>query len=374
VPRSPDILVIGAGVIGCAVAYELSRRGAAVHVVDDRLPGMGATQASAGVLAPYIEARHGGPLLELTVRSLDLFDPFVAAVQEDSGTAIEYRRTGTLDTAIGEDGLRHIRETAALLAFRGVAARLLDAPAARDEEPRLSAEVAGALLVPAHGFVAAMGLTHALIAAAVRHGARFNPGTRVRRIHGAAASGALTVETDAGSLSAGSVVMALGSWAGCIAVDGAASATPVSPVRGQLLHLSWRGTPLRRVTWGERCYLVPWQDGTLLVGATVEHAGFDEHTTAAGVRDLIEAACELVPHAWTAGVVAAKAGLRPGTPDDLPLIGRSEALPQLIYAAGHYRNGILLSPLTAQLVADLIVDGRIDPLLDLVSPQRFGRL
>ena len=117
---------------------------------------------------------------------------------------------------------------------------------------------------------------------------------------------------------------------------------------------------------------MPWDDGTLLVGATVEDAGFDERTTVAGVRDLIDAACELVPHAWTAGFTAARAGLRPATPDDLPIIGPSTVVPNLMYATGHYRNGVLLAPLTAQLVADAMLEGQVDPMLELTSPQRFG--
>jgi len=148
----------------------------------------------------------------------------------------------------------------------------------------------------------------------------------------------------------------------------------VRPVRGQLLHLGWTGTPLRRVTWSERCYLVPWEDGTLLVGATVEEAGFDERTTAAGVRDLLDAACDVVPRAWNAGFLAARAGLRPASADGLPVIGPSSVVPNVMYATGHYRNGVLLAPLTAQLVADAMLENRVDPLLTMVSPARFGEL
>ena len=144
------------------------------------------------------------------------------------------------------------------------------------------------------------------------------------------------------------------------------------PVRGQLLHLMWNGPPLKRATWSRRCYLVPWQDGSLLVGATVEDVGFDERATVAGVRDLLDAACDLIPQTWTAGFRAARVGLRPGTPDDMPIIGASPTVPGLMYATGHYRNGVLLAPLTAQLVADAMLDNRIDPMLEAVSPSRFG--
>src|SRR5262249_2691741 len=151
----------------------------------------------------------------------------------------------------------------------------------------------------------------------------------------------IVVETDRGTLDADAVVLAAGCWSGSISIDGVATQVPVRPVRGQLLCLSWNGPRLRRVLWTSRCYFVPWDDGTLLVGATEEHTGFDERATVAGVRDLLDAACEVAPHAWTAGFVGARAGLRPGTADDLPIIGPSAVVPNLTYATGHYRNGVL---------------------------------
>ena len=149
------------------------------------------------------------------------------------------------------------------------------------------------------------------------------------------------------------------------------SALPVWPVRGQLLHLNWTGNPLARVVWCPRCYVVPWSDGSVLVGATVEHVGFDERATVAGVAALAEAVSGVLPDARNAGFEAVRVGLRPGTPDDLPVVGRSASTPRLVYATGHYRNGVLLAPLTARLVADLVLDGREDPLLAAVAPARF---
>jgi glycine oxidase len=368
-----DIVVIGAGIVGCSVAYELARRGASVQIVDDRPAGMGATQASAGVLAPYIEAREEGPLLDLTTRSLDLFDKFITRVSSSSGMPVMYQRTGTLDVAVSEETLRRFRQSAAMLAARGVAAELLDAEHARSEEPHLTGEILGALRIPAHGFVGAADLTKALAAAARRHGAQLIEHGRVVRI--SQENGELVVKTERGSLTGNGVVLAAGSWSGQIEIEGAKVRVPVRPVRGQLVQLAWKeATRLRRVTWSERCYLVPWEDGTLLVGATVEEAGFDERTTTSGVRDLIQAACELVPQAWNATFVSARAGLRPTSADELPVIGASCILPNLMYATGHYRNGVLLSPITAQLVADAMLEDRIDPLLSVTSPQRFGEL
>jgi glycine oxidase len=366
-----DIVVVGAGIVGCAIAYELARRGASVEIVDERHPvGMGATQASAGVLAPYIEAREGNPLLPLAVRSLQLFDEFVTRVSSTSGVEVPYQRTGTIDVAVDESEMRSLQTTADVLARRGVTAAIIDRAAAYAEEPQLADGVAGALVIEAHGFLVASELTRALSIAARRHGAQLIEQSRVRRI--VRTNTEILVETDRGSLSGSAVVLAAGSWSGTIEIEGLAARVPVRPVRGQLLHLMWNGPPLKRVTWSRRCYLVPWQDGSLLVGATVEDAGFDERATVAGVRDLLDAASDLIPQTWTAGFRAARVGLRPGTPDDMPIIGASPSVPGLMYATGHYRNGVLLAPLTAQLVADAMLDNRIDPMLEAVSPSRFG--
>jgi glycine oxidase len=368
--RPSDIIVVGAGIVGAAVAYELARRGAQVRIVDERPVGMGATQASAGVLAPYIEAREDSAFLALTVRSLELFDEFIPRVSSDSGIAVPYKRTGTIDVAASDADMRNLQTTASVLARRGVQAVVLDAAGVRAEEPQVSEDAVGGLLIEAHGFVAAGELTRALVAAARARGAQVLEQSRVQRV--TTRSGEAVVETSRGSLAGGAVVFAPGSWAGQIAIDGVSAPVPVRPVRGQLMSLGWVGPPLRRVTWSSRCYLVPWDDGTLLLGATVEEAGFDERATVAGVRDLLDAACEIVPHAWSAGFRGARVGLRPATSDGLPIIGPSSAVPNLMYATGHYRNGVLLAPLTAELVADAMLDNRIDPLLAAVSPARFG--
>jgi glycine oxidase len=370
--RPSDIIVVGAGIVGCAVAFELARRGASVELVDDRPVGMGATQASAGILAPFIEAREGSPLLNLAARSLDLFDDFIGRVTADSGVAVPYKRTGTLDVATSDSEMRALETTAEVLSKRGVSAQLLDAAALRSEEPQIGDGAIGGLLIETHGFVAAGELTRALVAAARRYGAQLIEQSRVRRI--VRRYGEIVVETNRGSLTGNSVVLAAGSWSGEVTIDGITTPVPVRPVRGQLLSLAWTGAPLRRVTWCSNCYLVPWDDGTLLVGATVEEAGFDERATVAGVRDLLDAACEIVPRTWSAGFRAARVGLRPATIDGLPVIGPSAALPNLWYATGHYRNGILLAPLTAQLMADAMLNNRIDPVLAAVSPSRFGNL
>jgi glycine oxidase len=372
VSDSRDIVVVGAGVIGCAVAYELARRGATVQVVDMRAAGAGATQAAAGILAPYLEAGEG-PLLDLLARSLELFDRLIADASGDSGQHIPYARNGTLEVATDDPRVSQLEATAAMLRRRGVAGDLLDRAGALSAEPHLAGDVLAGLLVPAQGAVSAPALTSALAAAARRRGARFVEHGSVRRIR--SGGRAVIVETEGESLTADHVVVAAGCWSGSIEIEEVAATVPVRPVRGQLLQLRWTGAPLRRVLiCSDRCYLVPWEDGTVLVGATVEDAGFDERATAAAVHDLLGAACELVPHGWSAAFVSPRVGLRPASADELPIIGPSTMLRNLMYATGHYRNGILLAPLTAQLVADALLDDRVDPMMELTAPRRFGDL
>ena len=365
----PDITVVGAGIIGCAVAYELGRRGADVQVLDCRDVGRGATQASAGVLAPFIEADHPGPLRALGVRSLELYDEFVADVVADSGDDVPYERTGTIEVATDEASLARLEQARMGLAAAGVDCRLLGRAEAREVEPHLGKAARGALLVPSQGFVGAAALTAALCRAGVRHGVSFLSSRTASRV--SAADSGIEVETTAGPVTSDSVVLATGSWAARVAVDGEAP-LPIRPVRGQLLRLMWPGNLLARVIWSPRCYVVPWRDGSVLVGATVEEVGFDERATVSGVTTLLDAVGDLLPATKDAGFDEVRVGLRPGTPDDLPALGWSGTVPNLVHATGHYRSGILLAPITARLVADLVLDGKEDPLLEAVAPSRFN--
>jgi len=369
---SVDVLVIGSGIIGCAVARELARRGASVAIVDNRPIAMGATQASAGVLAPYIEMRDSTPLLGPAVRSLGLYDAFVRGVSDETGAPILYRRTGTIDLALDDEEQQGLAHTASVISRLGVTARLVDAATARAEEPQAHPAVVGGLIVDAHAFVAPAALTHALADSAVRRGVRLHEPSRVQAIR--RRGNGTSVITDRESIGCESVVLAAGSWSGQIEVEGAVVRVPVRPVRGQLMTLKWPEPRLRRVTWSSGCYLVPWDDGTVLLGGTVEEVGFDERATVAGVQGLLAAAQRVLPVAESAQFTGARVGLRPGTSDGLPIIGRSSVLPSLVYATGHYRNGILLAPLTATLVADLLLENRADPMLAPFAPERFGAL
>lgn len=363
-PEGQDVVVVGGGIIGCAVARELGRRGARVRLFEARTVGAGATQASAGMLAPYIEAHEGGLMFELGVRSLGMYDDFVRGVSGDSGLPVEYRRCGTLQVATEAAAAAGLRQ----LAGSDPALQWHDGAAARALEPVLPESIEGALLAATHGYVAVPSLMDALAWAALRHGVQIEAAHKVTAVR--ADRHGVTIQTEDGTSWRGErAVIAAGSWTGLLGMeDGAAGA--IQPIRGQLLRLHWRGAPLSHIVWGPDCYIVPWQDSTILVGATVEDVGFDERTTAAGVRDLLDAACELLPGAWGATFIEARVGLRPATADGLPLIGASAHSDRIVYATGHYRNGILLAPLTARFVADLIADGREDPAMASLRPRR----
>lgn len=370
----PEVVVIGAGVIGCACAFELASAGAQVTVFDTRPIGQGASQASAGVLAPYIEGHQSSALRALGRRSLDLYDDFVARLNAASGRIIQYTRGGTLEVALTPDHADNLRASAHALEAEGVRAQWLDPDALRTAEPLTSDAALGGLLIPLHGFVGVPEFTEALAAAAMRAGARVAANTRVISVN-RGPDGGLRVHTENGPTRADRVVLAAGSWATEVEIAGLGTSVGVRPVRGQLLHLAWPTTqPLRHVLWGTDCYLVPWLNGRVLVGATVEDAGFDERATAAGVHDLLDAACALVPQLWQASFVEVRVGLRPASPDDLPIVGVSKHLPGLIYATGHFRNGVLLTPLTAALVTDLVLERAVDPAFDALNPARLGRL
>jgi glycine/D-amino acid oxidase-like deaminating enzyme len=320
------VAVVGAGIIGCAIARELAVRGVAGTVIDPRPVAGGATQASAGMLAPHVEAHDRGALLDLGIRSLARYDDWIAAVREESGLAIEFRRIGTLETGGGKTD-RSIAE---------------------------------------HGYVVPGQLAVALARAAERHGCQFVR-DRVERITHFEDSFQLT--TSGNVFTARQVVLAAGAWMNTI--EGVRT-PPLRPVRGQLLHLGWPGDPLTTIVWGPDCYVVPRVDGTVLVGATVEEVGFDERPTADGVRQLLDAVCELLPAARTATFLEVRVGLRPATPDELPVIGADPEVPELFHASGHYRNGVLLAPITAKLIADLLVDRRSDPILENFRVNRFS--
>ena len=371
-----NVIVIGAGIVGCAVAHELAARGAAVRVFETRGVGQGATRASAGILAPTIEG-HVPALLDLGVRSLALYGDFIARVETDSGSPIEYDRSGTLQVALNAAEADGLCALARMFHDTGIGHTWMDAAAARRLEPALPPDTASALLVPQHGYVAVTQLTQALARAAANRGAVMSH-ARVVRIDGGDTPGVRTTDE---VFQADRVIVSSGSWTDQLLaggsprtdeVGGGHGVPIVKPIRGQLLQLRLPRRPVSRVIWGRRCYAVPWRDGAVLLGATVEDAGFDERSTVAGVAELLAEGQILLPVLREAVFEEVRVGLRPMTRDELPAIGPSSTMRHVFYATGHYRNGVLLAPLTAALVADLVLDGREGPELASLRPARLG--
>jgi glycine oxidase len=359
-------LVIGAGVIGAAIAEALASRGVEVTVIDMRSPGRGATQASAGLLTPFIEGRVDRTLLGLCTRSLALWNDFVARIGERSDVDVLYARDGTLEVAFSESEAASLAEMHAWIASHGVESQWIESGPLARFEPAVGGGARAGLFVPSQGFVAAPHIVKALVDAARQQGAVFE--TAVEAVRVEPARDRVDVAVEARTISADFVVVAAGCWSGRVKIADT-PAVEVRPMRGQLLHLHLEDLP-RRPVWGARVYTVPWQPDTLLVGATLEDVGFDERSTVAGVRELLDAVSELLPATQQASLAEIRVGLRPATADLLPIIGPLAAAPRVVMATGHYRNGIMLAPLTADLVCRFIVDDERDPAFDVTSPDR----
>ena len=366
------MIVVGAGIVGCTVAYELARTGAKVQVIEPRTPGQGATRASAGILAPHIEGHSSDVLRSLGTRSLDLYDDFMTRLRADSGRDVHYQRNGTFELAFSDADADRLRNLSRTLAAEQIESRWISPGGFGELEPLASSIARGALLIPTHGFVGVTALTLAAATAAEKSGASFTTATGAIRIFSSAGN-RVAVETSSSKVEADRVVLAAGSWSSAITIE-AADPIPVKPIRGQLIQLQTDPGALRRVVWGPDGYLVPWPDGSVLVGSTVEDVGFDESHTPEAVAKLRAAAVSLVPSLAGAEITGVRTGLRPKGPDDVPILGKSRAVPGLIYATAHYRNGVLFTPLTVQLVRDLVFDRAADPALRDLDPSRVGKL
>lgn len=349
--------IVGAGIVGCALAFELAQRGAVVTVMDSRELGAGATQASAGILAPYIEAHDAGALFDLTVRGLRAYDAFVERVRAISPRPFEYRRSGTLEIADTPERERDLRQRTAAAWARSADLQWYDADALRALVPGISGDATGALFCRTHGHVAVRPFISAIADAAQRLGATFEFGCSLEAVQSSA--GEVRLRTGARARGFDRVVLCAGSWTPQIQSAGE-RVGGIIPVRGQLVRLHAPAVTIPTVLWGEACYIVPWEDGTLLVGATSETVGFDERPTVDGVRRMLAAAQTLVPELASATYVDVRVGLRPATATGLPVLGPGPD-PRILLAAGHFRNGILLAPLTAVLIADHIFFGTVDP-------------
>jgi len=364
--RGEPVVIVGAGLIGLGIAYELARRGASVRVIDAHEPGRAASWAGAGMLAPYTEAHPSADFEAFCVSSLALYPEFVADLRARSGVDARLALDGILEAAYDSPAQDRLRAQVESRLARGIPARWLDRDELQRFEPALGRTARGAAFSPSEGHVDNRRLGRALRGACDALGVRIDENTGPVALE-ADARRVLGMRHPRGFVPAGAVVNAAGAWAGSIEGLPPHAVLPVAPVKGQMLALAMSSNFIRRVLWLPGAYLVPRDDGRLLVGATVEDAGFDVRVTAAAMRTLLDAALAALPSLAELTIVEMWAGLRPATPDGLPYIGPT-SLGGYFVAAGHYRNGILLTPATARLIAD-ILEGRSTGI-DAFSPLR----
>ncbi|MFG2821034.1 glycine oxidase ThiO [Kitasatospora sp. NPDC048365] len=373
-----DVLVVGGGIIGLAVAWRTAQRGLAVTVVDPH-PGGGAAQVAAGMLAPVTELQYGEePLLHLGMASNARYADFAAELTALTGVDTGYRRTGTLAVALDADDREELRELHAFHQRLGLDSHWLTGRECRKLEPMLAPGVRGGLHVKDDHQVDGRRLARALVAACERTGVRLLAAEAAELlVDGGRATGVRLA--DGGAVHAAQLVLAAGSRSHLLPglPDGVLPA--IRPVKGQVLRLRipemyapFLSRNVRAVVRGQHIYLVPRADGELVIGATSEEQGYDTQVTAGGVYELLRDAHELVPGITELPLAETNAGLRPGSPDNAPLLGPT-ALPGLAAATGHYRNGVLLTPATGDLLADYLATGTVPDLAAAFSPDRFSK-
>ncbi|MEE1724621.1 glycine oxidase ThiO [Streptomyces albidoflavus] len=374
-----DVVVAGGGIVGLVTAWRAAQRGLAVTVVDPA-PGGGAAQVAAGMLAAVTELHFGEErLLALNLASAERYPAFAAELAEASGQELGYRRCGTLAVALDADDRAYLRELHALQLRSGLESEWLSGRECRRLEPMLAPGVRGGLRVDGDHQIDPRRLASALVTACERAGVVWCRSTAGRLVvRGGRAVG---VELADGSLvEGGQTVLAAGSRSGLLAGLPEEVAVPVRPVKGQVVRLAvpeayrrgaaFLGRTVRAVVRGSHVYLVPRENGELVIGATTEELGWDTTVTAGGVYELLRDAHELVPGLTELPFTEVRAGLRPGSPDNAPLLGPT-ALPGLHLATGHHRNGVLLTPVTGDVLADVLTTGELPGYADAFTARRF---
>ncbi|MCS0604020.1 glycine oxidase ThiO [Streptomyces sp. LP11] len=375
--RTSDVLVIGGGIIGLVTAWRAAQQGLATAVLDPE-PGGGAARVAAGMLAAVTELHYGEQtLLALNLESARRYPDFAAELTEATGQDLGYRRCGTLAVALDSDDRAGLRELHAFQQRSGLASEWLSGRECRRLEPMLAPGVRGGLRVDGDHQIDPRRLAAALLTACERAGVEFHrtPAERLDVVRDRAAG---ATAADGTALAAERVVLAAGSMSGRLAGVPAAALPPVRPVKGQVVRLTVPGPlapflsrTVRAVVRGSHVYLVPRENGDLVIGATSEEMGWDTTVTAGGVYELLRDAHELVPGITELPLTETLAGLRPGSPDNAPLLGPS-ALDGLLLATGHHRNGVLLTPVTGDVLAHVLATGDLPELARTFTPARFG--
>ncbi|MBI4240847.1 MAG: glycine oxidase ThiO [Candidatus Rokubacteria bacterium] len=367
-PPGP-VVIVGAGIIGCASAYELAKAGCAVTVIERDTVGSEASSAAAGMLAPLGESTRSDPFQELALASWRLYPDTVAELRAVTGVDVEYTTTGTLHPLFTAEDVRAAgaRCNSPLAKQMGLA--LLEGQEVFEREPAISKKARAALFVPGDHWVNNQRLTVAYAQAAAARGVTFRLGARVGEVMLERGRG-VGVVAGGERVRADAVLITAGAWSGELTAS-LGSRLPVEPARGQMLALSHVPPLLKHCIHGADVYLVPRPSGELLIGATVERVGFVRAVTPEGIGSLIRSALEVVPDLADRPITRTWCGFRPWAPDSLPILGPWPGVPGLAVATAHFRNGILLAPITARLMKEVLVDGK--PSLDLAPflPDRF---
>ena len=363
-----DVIIVGGGIVGLSAARVLAAAGAKTVVIERSRVGAEASTAAAGMVAPQAETAEDSPLLELALRARDHHLTLAPALEAETGLSVDLACRGLIELAFTDEDLRRLEARRVWQTRRGLAVEALGPAEVRESEPNVNPAVRGGLYIPGDRCVDNVRLVRALAASAVARGASIVTGRPVTGLvleRGAVAG--VTAATEV--FRAPVVINAMGAWASLLAGD--PLPPPVEPVRGHIVAFDMAPALLRHVVCSPRGYLVPRADGRTLAGSTTERAGFDKIVTADGLGTVLAIALEIAPVLGDVGVADSWAGLRPGTPDGLPIIGAG-ALPGLFHATGLYRNGILMGPLVGEIVAGLI-RGQASPVgLAPFSVTRFA--
>jgi glycine oxidase len=363
-----DCLVVGGGVIGLSLAFELSRRGLSVTIVEQGEWGGQASSAAAGMLAPLKEFQSPGPLLDWGIDSLRLYPRWTEELEQESGGDVQLSLEGLLTVALSEKEAEQLQEKYRWQRTAGHDVHWLVGREIQEVEPLLTKQAVAAIYSPGEGHINNRMLLRALVTACRQRGINMIQGCVVT---GMAVEGerVVGVESTVGTIRSDHTVITSGAWAG-IMLNWLNVSIPVCPVRGQIAAVSSAGIPLRTIVFGSSGYITPKKDGKIVIGATEDEAGFQREVTLGGLASVCNGVLRYVPALQTAPFLEAWAGLRPATIDGKPLLGPVHGWEGLSIAGGHFRNGILLSPVTAKRMADFIAERRLEPLVPFV-PGRF---
>jgi len=362
-----DAVIAGAGLIGASIALELAEAGLKVGLYDAHEPGREASWASAGMISPAPENPDMIPFVPMSLASVALYPDFIRKVEELAGVRVGYRKDGALDVIVDGDAQEELSTVIALQHGVGLKAEALSAEQARKMEPALTDEMQAAVFREDEASLDTRVFTDAALKAAQRKGVQIFAGNGAKALW-KAGERCKGLVLEKGQVEAKWTVIA----AGCFSarIEGVAPYAPVFPAKGQMMALRCESVEIHHVLWLEHTYLVPRNDGRIIAGSTIERTGFDHDVTAGGLKKILNEATKLAPGLEKARIEEAWAGLRPDSPDHLPIIGPTD-LDGLLIATGHFRSGILLAPVTARLIHDWVNEQKVTVDWERLSPMRF---